>query len=311
MRRIGTVLLTTVVALGCGRAEPLDARRAPIEALAAREAGVKMFETADASASMGEAEPGQSLPDAAALQRKIIYTAEVDLVVEDFDPIPDRVEQLAKRFGGFVANSNVSGSPGYPRDGRWKVRVPVDRYEEFVAAVRELGEVQQVSVDSQDVTEEFYDVEARIRNKKKQEERLLALLDTAAGELKDVLDIERELARVREEIERVEGRLRVLKDLTSLTTVNLRVREVKGYVPEESATYATRVRRGFQASISALSATAQAVSIALVAFLPWLAVLLVLALILRLVWRVARRRHMRTLERRVEVVDESASENAT
>jgi hypothetical protein len=168
-----------------------------------------------------------------------------------------------------------------------------------------------VSVDSQDVTEEFYDVEARIRNKKKQEERLLALLDTAAGELKDVLDIERELARVREEIERVEGRLRVLKDLTSLTTVNLRVREVKGYVPEESATYATRVRRGFQASISALSATAQAVSIALVAFLPWLAVLLVLALILRLVWRVARRRHMRTLERRVEVVDESASENAT
>lgn len=311
MRRIGSLLLTTVFALGCGRAEPLGMPQVESARPAESEAGVEMFEMADASASMGEAEPDPSLPDAAALQRKIIYTADVELVVEDFDPIPNRVEQLAKQFGGFVANSNVSGSPGYPRDGRWKLRIPVDRYEEFVAAVRELGEVHQVSVDSQDVTEEFYDVEARIRNKKKQEERLLSLLDTAAGELKDVLDIERELARVREEIERVEGRLRVLKDLTSLTTVNLRVREVKGYVPEESATYATRMRRAFQASVSALSATAQAVSIALVALLPWLAVLLALAIILGLVWRVAWKRHMRALERRVEVIDESGSANTT
>lgn len=276
-------VLIVLVALGCS-AQPYAGREGRIEEAERFTVGM-----ADASASMGEAEAGEkSLPTEATVERKIIYTADIDLVVEDFQRMPEQVEALAKRFDGYVASSTVTGSPGSPRTGQWKLRVPVERYEELLAAARELGEVRRVSVDSQDVSEEYYDVEARIRNKKKEETRLLELLEDATGELKDILAVERELSRVREEIERVEGRLRVLKDLTSLTTITLTISEIRDYVPEEAASYTTRVRRGFRASIVALVNTAQALSIAAVVLLPWLPALLVLVIVLKLFWRVVR-----------------------
>jgi len=294
--------LTLVFAIGCA-AEPGGMKSVPQSAPATAEADLGGSQAGSAG---GEAESAQALPSQAALRRKIIYTAHVDLVVEDFRPIPSQVEEFARQFDGFISHSQVTGAPGYPRRGEWTVRVPVERYEPFLAAVRERlgGEIQSIRVDSQDVTEEYFDVEARIRNKKKTEERLIKLLEDRTGKLDDVLTVERELSRVREEIERVEGRLRVLADLTSLATVHLNVTEVKDYVPEEAPSYATRVRRAFQSSLDALVSTAQAVSIAIVALSPWLAVLLVVALVLWLMARMAWRRHLRVLERRVQVVDE-------
>ena len=94
---------------------------------------------------------------------------------------------------------------------------------------------------------------------------------------------------MRSEIERMEGRMRVLKDLTSLTTINLRVDEIKDYVPEGDPTYMTRVRRAFSASISALVRTAQVTSIVIVAVAPWLGVLLVVLLLLIFVLRLLTR----------------------
>jgi hypothetical protein len=246
----------------------------------------------ESSATLAEA-GDEALPTAAAIERKIVYTAEVELVVEQFDPVPDKVEELAGRYGGFIASSAVSGSPGSPRTGEWELRVPVERYRECLSATRELGEVHRVSVDSQDVTEEFYDSEARVRNKKVEEASLLELLEKTAGEMKDHLEVRRELADVREQIERVEGRLRVLRDLTSLTTIRLTVSEVKDYVPEEAASFGTRVRRGLQASVDALVATAQGLSIAAVAVAPWLAVLFVAGIVVWPFWRVARKRARR------------------
>jgi hypothetical protein len=157
-------------------------------------------------------------------------------------------------------------------------------------AVKELGEVHRVSTDSKDVSEEYYDLESRIRNKKKQESRLLELLADATGKLEEVLSVERELARVREEIERMEGRVRVLDDLTTLTTVTLRINEIKDYMPEQAPTYGTRVRRAWSGSIDTLVVTAQQLSIAVVAALPWLGVLLVPVILLVLLLRMRRRR---------------------
>ena len=91
----------------------------------------------------------------------------------------------------------------------------------------------------------------------------------------------------------MEGRLRVLKDLTSLTTVNLSIEEIRDYVPEEAASYTTRVRRGFQASIDALISAMQGLSIAVIVLLPWLVVLLVLGVVLMALWRFVRVRRAR------------------
>ena len=168
--------------------------------------------------------------------------------------------------------------------------MPVAHYQEFLEAARELGEVRTERADSQEVSKEYYDLKSRILNKKKQEERLLGLLADATGNLEEVLTVERELSRIREEIERMEGRVRVFDDLTSLTTIKLSIHEIKNYVPEEAATYTTRLRRAFGSSLDNLINTAQTASIAVVAASPWVAVLLVPVVSLWLVVRVRRHR---------------------
>ena len=97
--------------------------------------------------------------------------------------------------------------------------------------------------------------------------------------------MEREIARVRGEIERMEGRLRVLGDLTALATVTISIREVKDYVPPLAPTYADRVTQNWQGSLSALTQTGQAISLGVVAAIPWLVALVVPAGLLRAVLR--------------------------
>jgi len=153
-----------------------------------------------------------------------------------------------------------------------------------------LGEVRSVNSTSDDVTAEFYDIEARIRNKQQEEERLLKLLAEATGKLEEVLAVERELSRVRGEIEQAQGRMRMLKDVTELTTVTVTVTEIKDYVPDEAPTYVTRVRRAFMSSTVAVVATAQVLSLVAVALVPWLPAPLLLVLAVLTLRRLRRRR---------------------
>ncbi|MEX0978670.1 MAG: DUF4349 domain-containing protein [Pirellulales bacterium] len=209
----------------------------------------------------------------AGLNHKIVYTAEIELAVEDFSTVSDRVIALVGRFDSYVADSNVAGRTGDSRRGSWKIRVPVARFEEFVGAAKGLGELIRAGTSSRDVSEEYYDVDARIRNKAKEEERLLKLLEERPGKLEDVIAIERELSRVREELERMQGRMRVLTDLTTLTTVDISIIEIRDYQPPEAPNLSIRVRRTFEDSLSALESAGEGLLVAAVATVPWLPVL--------------------------------------
>ena len=124
--------------------------------------------------------------------------------------------ELVNKHGGFVASSDTDRTYNDRQTGTWVIRIPVDSYSAFLRGVSVLGFAESRSENAQDVTEEYVDVEARIKNKSKLEERIITMLEERTGKLSDVLEIERELSRVREEIERMEGRLRFLKDRTSL-----------------------------------------------------------------------------------------------
>lgn len=283
---LGTCFLAAV---GCG---------AEMKSGSAPEAALEQTSVAPSTAEETSAVAGttdqklpvsQSAAEKDAAKRKIVYRAEVDLVVEQFDPLPEQIEAAVKQHGGFVSASNLTGSPGRPRSGRWTVRVPVDRFSDFLAAVRGLGEVRSINCTSDDVTAEYYDIESRIRNKQQEEERLLKLLADATGKLEEVLAVERELSRVRGEIEQAQGRLRMLKDVTELTTVTVSATEIKNYVPEQAPTYATRVQRVFSASTATLVSTGQALFLMAVALTPWLPVPLVLILVVLAIRRWRRR----------------------
>jgi hypothetical protein len=227
--------------------------------------------------------------DSGRLQRQIIYDADVRLIVEDFEGLPEKVQRLVDDSGGFVAQQKLHGKSGTPRSGEWKIRLPVGVYATFLDDIRKLGELQSFAANSQDVTDQYYDLEARIRNKQKEEARLLKHLDENTGKLEEILAVEKEISRVREELERMEGRMRVLKDLVSLTTVTLHVDEIKGYVPPQAPTFAARVSRAFEGSWNALVATGEGLVVVGAALGPWLAVIGIPAISLVLFIRSRRR----------------------
>jgi hypothetical protein len=225
------------------------------------------------------------VPTAVRAQRKIVYQADIDLIVEDFSQVPAKLTSIVKQFDAFVSKSGRGGPAGSPRSGQWTIRVPVAHFDELLQAVQELGEVRKVDTRSQDMSEEYYDIEARIRNKKQEEARLLKLLEERTGELEDVLAVEREVSRVRGEVEQLEGRMRVLADLTSLSTVTLRVEEIKNYQPPEAAGFGTRVRRQFDGSVAALKVTGEWFVLFVVGAAPWLGTIGIPAIIVAIVLR--------------------------
>lgn len=143
--------------------------------------------------------------------RKIAYTAALAVNVAS---VPAKVEQAirtAVEMGGYMSERG---------DRKLTVRVPVDRFEEYLAAIEALGTVINRLVRGKDVTEEYQDLEIRLKNGEKALERLRALLERAEG-VKDVLEIEKEIQRVTTEIETLKGRIRYLSEVTALATVEV------------------------------------------------------------------------------------------
>jgi hypothetical protein len=136
----------------------------------------------------------------------------------------------------------------------------------------------------------------RIRNKQQEEARLLRLLEDRTAKLDDVLSVEREIARVRGEVERAQARLRVLTNLTDMATITVHVQEVFGYQPDTSAGFGQRLTRSVQQSFQSLVGALQAVVIALAVVLPWLVVLAIPAVA---TVAIVRRRWLRIAKPRV------------
>lgn len=230
-------------------------------------------------------------PNKLALSRKIIYDAQVDLVVKDVDATAKEVAAAVQSAGGYIAEQSVTGSPGSQRSMKWKLRVPVDQFEPLVQKVVGLGELVQNSRTSQDVTEQYYDVEARIKNKKAEEKSLTKILDERTGKLEEILKIETELSRVRGEIEQLEGKIRVLENLSSLATLTLSVRERENFEPPPPtvADFPTQVARTWENSLHGLIDMGKAIILWTVNWAIWFPFYIIGALfawlILRWIWR--------------------------
>ena len=153
--------------------------------------------------------------------QKIIYDTNISMRTESFNGVATEVIQLTEQCGGFIAAAKLSGASGDQRSGSWTIRLPVEQYRAFLDSVGRFGEMISKTENTREVTAEFYDTEARVRNKQTEEKRLITLLEKRPGKLDDVLAFEKEISRVRGEIELLQGRLRVLSNLTAFSTVTL------------------------------------------------------------------------------------------
>jgi Domain of unknown function (DUF4349) len=231
---------------------------------------------------------GSSRP--ARTTRKIIYDARIDLVVDSLNATEQAISRLIEEHEGFLAESDQSSLAQNQRRATWRVRLPVAHFQAFTSAVARLGEVRQNHVGSQDVTEEYMDLDARIRNKREEEKRLLKHLADSTGKLDDILAVEKELSRVRGEAEQMEGRLRYLADRSDLSTVTIEANEWKDYKPPVAATFTTQVGRTFFGSVETLVEFGRALALLLVALAPWLPLIVVGLLVIRWLIRHGQRR---------------------
>jgi hypothetical protein len=157
--------------------------------------------------------------------RLIVRTGQASIEVDSLNPSMAELRRIVQRVGGFVADASVQSGRNQIRSATLQVKVPSDRFDDLTAGLEPLGRLQFVNVGAQDVSEEFVDLTARVENGRRLEDRLVELLRTRTGKLQDVLTVERELARIREEIERMEGRLRFLKSSAQLSTLSINLFE--------------------------------------------------------------------------------------
>ena len=298
--RLLTYVCLCVIAVGCGDAGQYYAETARCASEESRETSMMAAPTPTAAqADELAAEPaGAAVTPGAvaetAMRPKIIYTAEVSLVVEDFAATEQALRELIASHSGYVAESSAQRTEGVARSGRWVIRVPTGRYDTFLGGLDRIGYIDDRRQTAADVTAEFIDIQARVTNLKRLEERLIDLLENRNGKLDELLTIEQELARVRGEVEQAEGRLRYLTNKTDFSTVTVLVREEQDYVPPQAPppapTFTQQIATTWGHSIDALRRTAERAVLALVAAVPWLGVLAVPALCLFLVVGIAQRK---------------------
>ena len=154
----------------------------------------------------------------------LIYTANYRLAVFDVAAGLETTEQAILGLGGFVVRRTTE---------EIVVRVPAARFQEAVARIEKVGEIVQRNVEAQDVTEEFLDAEIRLRNARALRDRLAQLM-AKANNVQDSLMIERELARVAGEIERLEGRLKFLRDRAAFSTLTVSFHNRRADAPPPS-----------------------------------------------------------------------------
>lgn len=214
-------------------------------------------------------------PGAPAISRKIKYAAVIQLIAEDFATAEAAVGKLVQDAQGYVANSEVKMSPGSIRMGSWKIRIPVKEFDSFRTAILKLGEVDKNATDSQDLTEDYYDLENNIKNRQAEEEALRKIMEKASDRMENFFAVRRELNQVREDIDHKLGRLKLLANLTDMTTITLTIREKQKYAEDkgpnlaENPSFQMRVSRTFSESAGGLISLCQTLAIALVALAPW------------------------------------------
>jgi len=215
------------------------------------------------------------------LIRNATFTAETD----DARAATEELVAATQEAGGYVADLREHVDALGRRSVTLQIRVPASQFESTMLGLDALGKILEKQVSTEDVTEQFVDTEARARNLKRTEERLLEHLERT-GKLEDVVKVERELTRIREEIERLEGRLRYLSHRTAFSTLTITLREKPKAEPVLPATTFSSAQTASEA-LRALVSLLQAVWARFIWIGVWSALWLPAAV---LVW-VAYRRH--------------------
>jgi len=205
-------------------------------------------------AGAGYAQAEQNVAEKLPIQnRMVIKTTTLNCEVANYDEALIQAQKIATQFGGFVVSSSTQINAEEVKSGSIKLRIDAKNFDAALQALKQLAQkVESESVLGNDVTEEFYDLTARLENKRKAEKRYQEIL-ASAKTTKDILEVEVALTDVRQEIERMEGRKRFLEDQVALSTINVNLHEPYPLMASGQYGFLAKMRRGIEAGISGFS----------------------------------------------------------
>jgi hypothetical protein len=188
-------------------------------------------------------------------QRKYIRKFWIELETLEFEEAENNLYTLVEQYGGYLESTQVSGrsidvSYYQRRNGSYAIRIPSTELDSFVSGLSGIGNKVDENSQKEDVTSSYTDLEARLKTLGLQEERLLSILETA-DELQYIIELERELADVRYEIESYTSTFRNLENQISYATVYVNLQEVikQTVIKEEPKTFFGKMSEGFLESI--------------------------------------------------------------
>ncbi len=211
-------------------AEPSDGRRdnrTQEDKAEALDSAARPPAAAPATSTFGglAAQKRAETANAEEVRRLVAYNVALAIEVKEFGPAKEKLLQAVEKSGGYVGEASTAETPGQPQRADYTLRVPAEKLPALLAELRALGRVQNEQLSTDEVTEQVVDLEARLRNARSTEQRLIAVLNERAGKVKDILEVEREIARTREEIERMDAQRVNLMNRVQLATVQVALLE--------------------------------------------------------------------------------------
>ncbi|WP_066252450.1 DUF4349 domain-containing protein [Neobacillus drentensis] len=213
----------------------------------------------------------------------VIYQADLQLRVKKFDQTVRLLEEKVIKYGGYISESNVSKEGSEQVSGSIMIRIPQKHFQTFLHdAEGQAAEVLQRSITGQDVTEEYVDLESRLKSKRIVEERLTTFMKNAV-KTEDLLKISADLGAVQEEIETIEGKMKYLENQTSLSTINITLYEKTVVVPsldKDKLNTWEKTKKQFMKSINMLLVGLSGLVVFIVGNLPVLAIIFIIGFFL-------------------------------
>ncbi len=236
----------------------------------------------DASADNGWAEAAMDAADTAggadfsAVRRnaKLILNADLSLETQDFEKSAADIEKMTAEAGGYIESSGTYGDTG-SRSANYTLRVPQEKFEQFYAQLGENMHVVSRSRSSEDVTEQYTDIETRLATLQTKHERLLSLLEKA-DKMEDIISLENALADCEYEIDSLTGSKRRYDDLVGFSTFYINLREVQTLTATADGTgFGAQLTQAAKTGARGLADVVRGTILGVVMF--WPAVILVIA----------------------------------
>lgn len=254
--------------------------------------GIAQGDKAAPGTAAGEAAPADGSTEtptkaaaAALATQKIIERLSYQIETLKFDDSVRKIQSMCTELGGYVQDSNVTGdgiqNKGGLRQASYTLRIPQEKVSQLKSRAGEIGSILNSSSSSENVSEKYYDTEARLKSLRTQQDRLLALMQKS-GSLTDVIALEKALADVNYQIEQLTGTLREYDSLINFSTVSIQLNEVIEPTETEKTpvTLGEKIARQFQNSMRGLGNFGEALLIFFLGGAPIILLLLLIAVVL-------------------------------